>query len=325
MTTELTIYQDIPDKLSAMTQIGNAIAKSQMFGCTNSEQGQILALECMSRGMPPLAMAERYHLIQGKLAMKADAMLAAFEKVGGSWEIKEYSPLATEIVFTRGKNVLPVRITWEDAQQEPWPWGKDDPKTKEKVLKSNWASPIGRQDLLWARVVSRGVRRLAPSVVCGAYTPEEIDDFIEGEIVTPKAIQPVTATSVPKPKTKSAAVDQQTVSPQSEEVAEEAEFTTVAEDSEPEAGPGKTTMKPAEEPCSEQVQQRIKEVLNQIAERDPEVKNRVKEKLVNCGLQKIVDMTQVEAETLLKALEIKNLGLWLDHPVIGHQKANDPN
>jgi hypothetical protein len=132
----------------------------------------------------------------------------------------------------------------------------------------------------------------------------------------------VTAASVPKPKTKSApAIEQQPADPQPEE----AEFTTVAEESEPEAEPARMAMKPAEDPCTEQIQQRIKEVLGQVAERDPDIKNRVKEKLVNCGLQKIVDMTQNEAETLLKALEIKNLGLWLEHPVIGHQKANDPN
>jgi hypothetical protein len=46
----------------------------------------------MVRGMPPLTLAEKYHLIQGKLSMRADAMLAEFNARGGKHKIKERSP-----------------------------------------------------------------------------------------------------------------------------------------------------------------------------------------------------------------------------------------
>lgn len=157
-----------------------------MFGVLRAEQGEMLAWECISRGLPPLSLVETYHIIQDRLSMKADAMLAGFNKAGGRHKIIEYSPDACEVHFTIDDQTLPIRITWEDAKNEKWPFGKN------KQLKDNWATPMARQDMLWARTVSRGVRRMKPEVVAGRYTPEEISDFagetVEGTVVRSEVV-----------------------------------------------------------------------------------------------------------------------------------------
>jgi len=172
----LTVYQRMPDAFAAQQALGNDIAKAGFFGCGSVEQGRVLAMECFARGMPPLMLAERYHIIQNKLAMKADAMLAAFQQLGGWHNIVEYSTEACEIKFNpppgKDEQPLTIRITWADAQKEKWPYKGDG-----KSLKDNWATPLGRQDMMWARVVSRGVKKLRPEIASGYYTPEEISDF----------------------------------------------------------------------------------------------------------------------------------------------------
>lgn len=275
------IYQQIADPVSAIETIGKAITLSRIFGCQNEAQGQVLALECLAKKLPPLALAEQYHLIDGKLSMKADAMLAGFEDASGQYEIKEYSPDACEILFSRGKNQLTVRITWEMAQNEKWPFGKG------KELKTNWSTAIGRQDMLWARVVSRGVRRLAPGVVCGRYTPEEITDIaddqptikakvekvVAAKVVTESAIEPIEDAVVVEPKGQSLE-DRSSVS--------------------------------IDEPCTEMQVADIKTAIEKAVQIGmPDLVKRIQDKLKASGLQKLSDLTIKEANLLLNAIETK--------------------
>jgi hypothetical protein len=276
MGNELTIYQQIADPVSAMVSIGKAITSSRIFGCQNESQGQVLALECLAKKLPPLALAEQYHLIDGKLSMKADAMLSGFEDANGSYEIKEYSPDACEILFVRGKNQLTVRITWEQAQQEKWPFGKG------KELKTNWSTPIGRQDMLWARVVSRGVRRLAPGVVCGRYTPEEIGD-------SPDHVNIVTKKS-----------DNVIITKESETV----ETVETIEDAIVETTDAHSAS--IHSPCSEEQVKDIKAAIERAAQLGiSDLPKRIKAQLNKHGLEKLADLSISDAESLLIAIENK--------------------
>lgn len=171
-------YKKVANVAAFVAQTGTDIARSRMFGCETEQQGAILALECYATRTPPLSLAKRFDLIGGRLSMKADAMLADFAADGGEYDIVEYSPSACQIVFRYANHVLPVRITWDMAQEEKWPFGKPA-KDGKPTLKTNWATPIGRQDMLWARVVSRGVRRVAPHIVAGRYTPDELADYVD--------------------------------------------------------------------------------------------------------------------------------------------------
>lgn len=169
-STELAVYSRIADPMSAVQQLGTAIAKSKLFGAESEAQGQVLALECISRGIPPLALAERYHVVDGKLMMRYDAMLAEFNNAGGKHRIVSRTPDKAEIELTLDGQKYSESYTWEEAQEDRLPFGKED------KIKKNWSTPRGRKQMLWARVVSEAVRALLPGVNCGRYAPEELGE-----------------------------------------------------------------------------------------------------------------------------------------------------
>lgn len=175
MSRDLSVYSDVKDPLAFVNEMGNSIAKSQFFNCANADQGKVLAMECLAKRLPPLSLAERYHIIQGKLSMKSEAMLAGFRQHGGKHKVVSRTPDLASIELTFEGQSLLFSLSWEEAKQESFPWGKTE-KGQPK-LKDNWATPRGRMQMLWARVVSDGVRCLCPEVNSGTYTPEEVSDF----------------------------------------------------------------------------------------------------------------------------------------------------
>jgi len=163
------IYSRMNDPLVAVEKLGEIIASSGMFGCTKIEQGQVLALQCLSERKPPLELAKTYHVIDGKLSMRSDAMLAKFQLSGGSVKWTRRDDKAVEATFTLRGNSLAFTAKLEDFV------ANGVAVTRDGKLKDNWRK-FTRQ-MLTARVVSEAVRLLAPEVVFGVYTPEEISDF----------------------------------------------------------------------------------------------------------------------------------------------------
>lgn len=172
----LSIY-DRMEGLQAIQLLGTAIAKSQMFGCQNESQGIVLATECLFRRTPILSMTERYHLVGSRLTMKYDYMLSEFEKAGGRYEIISRTADHASIKLTFGNRTVTESLTWEEASKEKWPYCSG---TSGK-LKDNWATPRARRQVMWARVVTEGVRSIAPQVTHGCYAPEEFDSIVDPE------------------------------------------------------------------------------------------------------------------------------------------------
>jgi hypothetical protein len=187
------------------------------------------------------------------------------------------------------------------AQQEKWPFGKG------KELKTNWSTPIGRQDMLWARVVSRGVRKLAPGVVCGRYTPEEISDFVPAETAAP----PMSAIERAKSLATSSA-------PAPAEVIIDAEVieTTIA-DGEPASMEGKITAY-TNEPCTIEQVEEIKAAMAEVKQTGVvDIVDRVKAKLAASEMAKLSDLSMAEAAMLLNAIHTKNLQQFFDNELVG--------
>ena len=162
------VYNRIADPMSAIQKLGEIIALSGMFGCTKVEQGQVLALQCMSERMPPLELSKTYHVIEGKLSMRADAMLAKFQIAGGTVKWTKRDDKVVEATFTLRGNSLPFSAKLEAFVANGVATGRDG------KLKDNWRK-FPRQ-MLTARVISEAVRLLAPEIVFGIYTPEELQD-----------------------------------------------------------------------------------------------------------------------------------------------------
>lgn len=215
-------YDNITDIREFCKDFGRAIALSKMFGVDTEAQGQILALECITRKCSPLTLAERYHFIFGKLSMKAETMLADFRaKFGGEFKIIERSPERAQIELMWNGIPYTFSITWEDIRKEPFPYeGKEKDvlvklaAKKPVELKAKYQTPRSRMQMLWARLVSDSIRVICPEVVTGSYTPEEIEDFDEFQepaqqqqkskrstvqTVTPEPTQTVTPTVTAEP------------------------------------------------------------------------------------------------------------------------------
>lgn len=180
-------YTRMSDPLHAVERLGEIIATSGMFGCTKIEQGQVLALQCMTEKKAPLELAKVYHIIEGKLSMRADAMLAKFQMSGGTVKWTRRDDKAVEATFTLRGNSLPFSATIESFVANGVAVGRDG------KLKDNWRK-FPRQ-MLTARVISEAVRLLAPEVVFGVYTPEEIQDSTPGAAPAPVNVTPTVVTS----------------------------------------------------------------------------------------------------------------------------------
>ena len=175
-------------------EMGKLIAQCNMLGVKNPAEGFIVATTCHQKRMSFLEFGETYHLIGGNLSMRADAMLARLLQFGGEYEILERSENAASLRAEFGKAKSVFSFTWEEAQKERFPYGKDG-----KTLKDNWSTPRGRKQMLWARCVSDAVRTVCPLANKGTYTPEEVRDFTDSPTIT---VETIVDPEVLKPKSK---------------------------------------------------------------------------------------------------------------------------
>lgn len=170
-------------------KMATAVAKSGLFGVKNPEQAMALMLIAQAEGMHPAIAARDYHVIQGRPALKADAMMARFQASGGKVEWKVYTDKEVTGVFSHPSGGS-VTITWTfDMATKIGLTGKD-----------NWRNYA--RAMLRARCISEGIRTVYPGCVVGTYTPEEVQDFEpkktysaptkdmgSAEVITPEEIE----------------------------------------------------------------------------------------------------------------------------------------
>lgn len=157
MTTAMVPYQD-------MERMAAAIAKSGLFGIKTTDQAIALMAVAQAEGLHPASVARDYHVIQGRPALKADAMLARFISAGGRVTWDSYTDECVKATFSHPQGGT-VTIDWTmDRARRAGLGGKD-----------NWKS-YPRQ-MLRSRVISEGIRTVYPGVAVGVYTVEEVQDF----------------------------------------------------------------------------------------------------------------------------------------------------
>ena len=145
-------------------RLAESFARSGMFGLKSPDQALALMALCEAEGLHPAIAVRDYHIIQGKPALKADAMLARFQNAGGrvKWLDMSDERVAAEFSHPAGGTVT---IDWDKQRAVVAGfWGKDNWKKFPRAM-------------LRARVVSEGIRTVYPGVVVGVYTPEEVQDF----------------------------------------------------------------------------------------------------------------------------------------------------
>ena len=92
-------------------KMASAIAKSGFFGFKDPVQVLALMAVAQAEGLHPATAARDYHIIQGRPALKADAMLARFQQAGGRVEWKEYTDTRTTALFSH-PNGGSLELTW---------------------------------------------------------------------------------------------------------------------------------------------------------------------------------------------------------------------
>jgi hypothetical protein len=151
-------------------KMGTAVAKSGLFGIKTQEQAVALMLIAQAEGLHPAIAARDYHVIQGRPALKADAMLARFQQAGGKVDWKVYTDAEVTGIFSHPAGGS-VTLTWTLEQA----------KKIGLAGKDNWKNYP--RAMLRARVISEGIRTVYPGCVVGVYTPEEVADFQPAERV----------------------------------------------------------------------------------------------------------------------------------------------
>lgn len=149
--------------MSDIKQIALAIAEGGLFGSRDPNAVLTLCLLAQAEGQHPAVVFRDYHIIQGKPAKKADAMLRDFITSGGKVEWHELTDEKADATFTHPSGS--ARIDW----------------TLERARAAGIANPMWKKyprQMLRSRVISEGVRTVFPGATSGLYEVGEVQDIV---------------------------------------------------------------------------------------------------------------------------------------------------
>ena len=152
--------------LRDLTTMATAVAASQIFpGIRTQAQAFTLMLLADSMGMHPMTALRQFDMLpNGKPAMKSEALLAQYVAAGGTYKVTERSIERAAGTFTFRANSVDVEFTAEDAKKAGLA-GKD-----------NYLHYMA--DMLFWRMVARGVRSSGSGVGVGIITTEEAQSTV---------------------------------------------------------------------------------------------------------------------------------------------------
>jgi hypothetical protein len=119
-----------------------------------------------------MTAVSQYHIIQGRPALKSDALLARFQQAGGKveWPVYQDDKVTGRFSHPQG-GTLEVTWTMKDAARA----GLANKEVWRQYPRS----------MLRARVLAEGIRTVYPGVMAGTYTVEEVRDFGPGSAAAP--------------------------------------------------------------------------------------------------------------------------------------------
>ncbi len=186
----LSIYRRM-EPASAIKALGKIIKESGMFGAKGQSQSEVMAWECLSRGVPPSTLLETYHVINSKLSIKTEKIVSNFNKAGGEHQILVRNSEEAKVRLVWNGHATEFSYTWAEAQGEPHSYNNkeqeavdlllsDKPEDKKKLkLKPKYATPHSRMQMLWVRLIGDAIRAVHPASCEGCYTSDEVADFTE--------------------------------------------------------------------------------------------------------------------------------------------------
>lgn len=179
MSTALISYQD-------QERMAHSLVKSKMFGIENVDQAMALMSIAQAEGKHPAIIARDFHIISGRPAKKAEAMMRDLVQAGGAVKWHALDDAIADATFSHPQGGT-VRIVWD-------------------MERAKQAGLLGRGDMyrkypramLRSRCVSEGVRTVCPLATSGVYTPEEVGDMVnETPAAGPRDVTPEKPDGVP--------------------------------------------------------------------------------------------------------------------------------
>jgi hypothetical protein len=156
--------------LSEVWQMAEYVSASRLFGTATPEQAFTLMMICQSEGLHPIQAMRRFDIIDGRPALKAAAIQAEFQRLGGRIEIGVCNAAEANATFSHPvyqPNPVAMKTTFEHY------------KKIGLTGKKNWTNDP--EAMLWWRLVAKGVRRIYPGIVVGIYSADEVQDMIDAD------------------------------------------------------------------------------------------------------------------------------------------------
>ena len=153
--------------IADVERVALAIAKGGLFGSNDPNAVLTLCLLAQAEGQHPAVVFRDYHIIQGKPAKKADAMLRDFVSAGGKVEWHTLDDTIADATFSHPYGGT-VRIDW----------------TMKRAQTAGLATPMWKKyprQMLRSRVISEGVRTVYPGATSGLYEVGEVQDIVAAE------------------------------------------------------------------------------------------------------------------------------------------------
>ena len=157
--------------LSDQQKMAEAIVKPGFYGFKDVAQVMAVMIVAQAEGKHPGTIAQEYDIIQGRPALKSQAILARFQQAGGKVEYNTYADDKVEMTFPHPAGGS-LKLAWTIKQAIDIGL----------ATKDNWKKYP--RAMLKARVVSEGVRAVYPACILGHYAVEEVQDF---DVKTPVA------------------------------------------------------------------------------------------------------------------------------------------
>src|SRR5437899_2565283 len=143
--------------LGELEKMAQTIVGSKLFGVETVEQAMTLMLLAQAENVHPMIAMRDYHIVEGKPALKADAMLARFQAGGGKVEWEEYTDKKVSARFSHPASPKPVLIEWSlESAAKVSVYNRKKGAWEPITTRHTWKS-YPRQ-MLKARVISEGVR-----------------------------------------------------------------------------------------------------------------------------------------------------------------------
>jgi hypothetical protein len=160
------------EQVSSLERIAAIIAKSGMGGFKTPEQATVAMLLALAEGIPLGRVIHEYHVINGRLSLRSECMLARFQKAGGAVEYLVHNDTEVSLTASHPKGGS-LTVTWTIE------------RARKAGLTSNPTWTKHPAAMLTARAVAEAVRAVYPACLSGIIAEEEAEEVGANEAQLP--------------------------------------------------------------------------------------------------------------------------------------------